>query len=324
VQQAERQNQFGLGCVNLGGKGQAGVSLVHEALDLGVSFFDTADAYGSGQSERVLGRALRRRRDQAFVATKGGYLFHERSLLVSATRGVASRCVQLTDRWRASMHAISTRAGTAYNAQDFSPSHLRDALEGSLRRLRTDFVDLYQLHGPRGIHDDVIALMLQLRSEGKIRAFGVGLEVLGDTERWLTTRGLSSIQLPFGILDPDAGVDFIPRASDLGINVVVRGVFAGGFVARTAGSDMTLLRLGQPERLRALEKLASAHGVDAMQLAAWFVTTRPGVSTVLVGTTSRRHLNDSVRYVRTPAPEAILQDMDELVAQTVVAPVPSE
>jgi aryl-alcohol dehydrogenase-like predicted oxidoreductase len=303
--------QFGLGCVNLGRKGRAGVRVVQQALDLGVRYFDTADAYGSGQSEQVLGRSLRGRRQAAFIATKGGYLFRDRSGLPRAARP----CLQLAARWARSVRGGAGGQGTAYIEQDFSPSYLRTALEGSLRRLGTDFVDLYQLHGPRAVHDDVVALMLALRSEGKIRGFGVGLEGLDSAADWLGTGALSSIQIPFGVLDPEAGDDVIPRARALGIPVVARGVFAGGFVARPSGGNTERLRPGQPERLSALSVLASANRVDAMQLAAWFVISRPGVSTVLVGTSSLRHLTDAVGYVQTPPPEDILRHLEALVAR---------
>jgi aryl-alcohol dehydrogenase-like predicted oxidoreductase len=315
VIEAKSRSQFGLGCVNLGSQGRAGVRLVHQALDLGVHFFDTADAYGSGQSERVLGRALRLRRQEAFIATKAGYIFKDRSTLASAARNVASPGLQVARRWARSVRGGPSSRGNAYGEQDFSPLYLRKALEGSLRRLGTDFVDLYQLHGPQTVDDDVVALMLDLRSEGKIRGLGVGLERLDNAEDWLSTGALSGIQIPFGLLDPEAGDEIIPRAATLGIPVVVRGVFAGGFVARPSGGDTMRLRLGQPERLAALSALAAASGADTMQLAAWFVTARPGVSTVLVGTSSPRHLSHGVRCVQTPPPEHVLRRLEALVAR---------
>src|SRR5690348_13811998 len=85
--------EFGLGCVNLGHPSRGGVSggvrLVHMAMDFGVRFYGTADAYGGGVSERVLGRALRKRRAQAFVATKAGYLFRDRGRLERVARHLA-------------------------------------------------------------------------------------------------------------------------------------------------------------------------------------------------------------------------------------------
>jgi aryl-alcohol dehydrogenase-like predicted oxidoreductase len=181
--------------------------------------------------------------------------------------------------------------------------------------LNTDFIDLYQLHGPGVPHDDVLALMGDLRSEGKIRGIGVGLESLDCAGMWLESGGVSDIQVPFGVLDPEAGTYVIPRAASLGISVIVRGVFAGGFVARPARADTERLRPGQPEVLAELSTLASECGVDAMQLATWFVSARPGVSTVLIGTSSVRHLASAVRYLGTPAPTPVLERLESMIAQ---------
>src|SRR3979411_747426 len=97
---ADAASPFGLGCVNLGSVGgREGVSLAHHALDMGVRFFDTADAYGAGASERVIGAALWRRRDQAFVATKAGYVFRERTSPEHAARRLASPVIRQVGRW---------------------------------------------------------------------------------------------------------------------------------------------------------------------------------------------------------------------------------
>jgi aryl-alcohol dehydrogenase-like predicted oxidoreductase len=313
------QAQLGLGCVSLGRNRRNGVRLVRQALDVGLRFFDTADAYGRGESERILGRGLRQRRDQAFIATKAGYTFKERSVLVSGARPLLraardkARPAHLTGPRMANFGSAST---VSYGAQDFSPAHLRKALEASLRRLETDFVDLYQLHGPREVHDDVVALMTDLRAAGKIRGFGVGLETLEHAMGWLDNGQLSAIQVPFGLLDPQAGDHVIPRAEAIHLPVIVRGVFAGGFVARPPGDDLGQLRPGQPERLAALGDLASSLGVSTMQLAVWFAAARPGVSMVLVGTSSPAHLCQVAQCFQTAPPDDVLQRLDRVLEET--------
>jgi aryl-alcohol dehydrogenase-like predicted oxidoreductase len=300
---------FGLGCVNLGRHGRNGIRVVHQALDLGISFFDTADAYGNGESERILGRGLRRRRHEAFIATKAGYTFRERSLLASAARPLLEPARGWVRSVRPEAHSPrpeSHRARVSYGEQNFSPKYLRGALEASMRRLGTDFVDLYQLHGPREVHDDVVALMTDLRSEGKVGGCGVGLESLRHAMDWIKTGLLTGIQVPFGLLDPEAGKQVIPRAATEGLSVIVRGVFAGGFVARPSGDDVGRLRPGQPERLAALREMASSAKVSTMQLAVWFATAQPGVSTVLVGTSSVAHLEELARcFDTTPSPHVL-------------------
>jgi aryl-alcohol dehydrogenase-like predicted oxidoreductase len=320
---ADAAGPFGLGCVNLGSVGvRGGVRLVHQAMDLGVRFFDTADAYGAGSSERTIGRALRRGRDRAFVATKGGYLFKERSaaehLARLAARPVVRRVGRLTSAGvgPGRAPALGLAGSRAYASQDFSPRYLRLALEGSLRRLDTDYIDLYQLHGPRGLcGDDVLSLMANLRSEGKIRAFGVGLEGLDQAMEWLGTGALSHIQIPFGVLDPEAGDEIIPWARTHDVAVVARGVFAGGFLAHGSDDDAGLLRPGQPELRKAVRELALAAGVDALQVAAWFAASTPGVTTVLVGTSSAHHLEQSFRYVSARPPDEMMPLLEAIVTR---------
>jgi len=287
---------------------------VHQAFDLGVRFFDTADVYGHGQSEVVLGRAVRARRAETVIATKGGYPFRERSALMGAVRRAARPYVgvalRLTNRG-----SVAVASGSSYLSKDFSPRYLRSALEASLVRLRTDHVDLYQLHGPEAVHDDVLALMSELISEGKIRRFGIGLESLSPAEEWLTSGGVSDVQLPFGVLDPLAGDRVIPLAHQSGVSVIVRGVFAGGFVGRVPGGDTSRLRAGQPELLKELSALASASGATPTQLALWYVLARDDVSMALVGTSSTGHLADVVRYARTEPAEDVLAALQSIAAR---------
>lgn len=304
---------FGLGLVKLGsaaaGGPRAGVRLVHESLDRGVRFFDTADAYGDGTSERVLGQALRGRRDGVTVATKGGYRFAERSAAERAARRLAAPVLgsvrALRERGRSSGAPGAGGTGSAYAERDFSPAHLRAAVDGSLRRLRTDHIDLYQLHGPVAVcGDDVAMLMGALRREGKIGRFGVGLEVLDHAQAWLEVDGVTSMQLPFGVLDPEAGREVIPAAQRAGVDVIARAVFAAGLLVDTSPGATALLRPEQRALRTAVLQLAEEHGVHPLGLAAWFARATPGVRTVLVGVSSSRHLADNLAHLTGPEPSA--------------------
>ncbi|MEU8992163.1 aldo/keto reductase [Streptomyces sp. NPDC048558] len=149
--------RLGMGCWAIGGPFWSGdkpfgwgsvddtesTAAVRRALDLGVTLFDTADVYGAGHSERVLGKALAGRRDEVLIATKWGNVFDE------ATRQIVGR--------------------------DITPGYVRRALEASLRRLGTDYVDLYQLHiGQVGPHqaEDLTGVLEELVTEGGIRSYG--------------------------------------------------------------------------------------------------------------------------------------------------------
>src|ERR687885_2353162 len=165
------------------------VRLLHRALDLGVTFFDTADTYGSGAGEAILAKAFGGRRSDIVIATKFGYDFYTHS---------------------------GPRAGQRELPQDFSPAFMRRALEESLRRLETDYVDLYQLHNPRMDaieRDDLFAELEALRREGKLRHYGVALgPAIGWRDeglRALETRRITSLQTVYNLLEQEPGSEFL-------------------------------------------------------------------------------------------------------------------
>ncbi|HKP89727.1 MAG TPA: aldo/keto reductase [Thermoleophilaceae bacterium] len=168
--------------------------LVGRALELGVTFFDTGDAYGQGVNEEIVGQALRQAdRDSIQISTKFGYVLD-------------------SDRQQ---HSEGERP------QDWSPEHARRALEASLRRLGTDHVDLYQLHNPRMDameRDDLFAELEALREEGKLREYGVALgPAIGWREEGLRafeTREIAALQTVYNLLEQEPGSDFLAAASD--------------------------------------------------------------------------------------------------------------
>ena len=154
---------FGVWTVSAGWWGEfsddQAADLLRRALDLGVTFFDTGDTYGNGRGETILAKAFKGRRDQIVIGTKFGYDFYTNPDL---NRGQRER------------------------PHDWSPKFVRFALEQSLKRLETDYIDLWMLHNPRmdAIQkDDLFALLEQLKAEGKIRAYGASLgPAIGGTE----------------------------------------------------------------------------------------------------------------------------------------------
>ena len=315
--------RFGFGCVKLGSMsrasgGPAAKRLIREAIHSGVTFFDTADAYGAGASERVLAAALGSDRGSVVVATKGGYLFRERSRLGRGARRIvapalgAARSIRSVQSWTATS-ALATK--TAYTAQDFTPSYLRSAVDDSLRRLRTDYIDVYQLHGPSSLcPDETLQLMSELVRVGKIRAFGVGLERLDKVDDWLQLENLSRLQVPFGILDPEARETVFPAAERAGVQLIVRGVFGSGLFNANPSPDGANPNDAKLQLVQSLRLLANSAGTTPHQLAVWWVLAQQAVTTMLIGINSIDHLRSMVRYVTTPPSHADLIDrVDELI-----------
>jgi aryl-alcohol dehydrogenase-like predicted oxidoreductase len=174
------------------------VAILHAAYDLGITLYDAADTYGNGRSEEQLAKAFANRRDEVVYATKFGYDFY-------------------TPR------NVDQRRGQVELPQDFSASFVRKALEASLRRLQTEYIDLYQMHNARmaQIDDDALWELLEsFRREGKIRMYGVAL---GPAIGWLyegveamRKRNVATLQIIWNILEQFPGNAQIRSATDAG------------------------------------------------------------------------------------------------------------
>ena len=175
-----RVSEIGFGGARIGGllaqDGGRATSLrtLEAACDAGINFYDTADMYSQGESEILVGKAFRKKRDTVFIATKGGYRLPGQKRLIQLIKPIAKPIVRAIGLRRSAVPAALS--GTL--SQDFSPGHLRKAVEGSLLRLQSDHVDLYQLHSPpreelSGTRlQDALGLLARLKAEGKIRDSG--------------------------------------------------------------------------------------------------------------------------------------------------------
>jgi D-threo-aldose 1-dehydrogenase len=302
-----RRMRLGVGCVNLGSAGgrstRADVRLVHEAIDLGIGVFDTADAYGNGASERVLGRALASSRDDVVIATKGGYLFRERTGVEQGARRVAGAVLRRASR-RVPVGAGTPSGSTgSYRQRDLSASHLRAAVEGSLRRLRTDRIDLYQLHGPQEVEADLFDELVDLRTAGKVLAFGIGAESVAAAVAWLAVPAVACVQVPFGVLDPEAASLLFPLLAERPAEVWARGVLGGGLLAAAERDPAAAAADPKAPTIDALRRLATETGVGIDELAVDFVRTYPSVSTILVGISSSAHLRRNLALMTAPPPD---------------------
>jgi aryl-alcohol dehydrogenase-like predicted oxidoreductase len=247
--------------------------LLHRALDLGITFFDTGDTYGNGQSEVLVGKAFAGRRGDVVIATKFGYDFYTHS---------------------------GPRSGQRELPQDFSPAFLRRALEESLHRLGTDYVDLYQLHNPRMdaiLRDDLFAELDRLRDAGTIRAYGAALgPAIGGTEHGdeaLRARRLDALQIIYNMLEQDPGRRFFPLARERGAGIVVRvphssGLLEGNYTLETTFPP-TDHRSHRPrewlvqglQKLERLEFLTAGGGRTIGQVALRWVLAEPSVCSAL-------------------------------------------
>lgn len=270
---------------------------VRQALELGINFFDTAPVYGAGHSESLLGEALAGHRDEVIIATKCG-------------------------RHR-------TAEGVLYN--DSSPAVIRAECEASLKRLRTEVIDLYQVHWPdeQTPFEDTMATLLDLREEGKVRAIGVSNFSVEMMQRMQAVGELTSTQPPYSLLKRGIETELLPFCREHNIAVLAysplqRGLLTGKYKpgAQFPESD-TRSRdpLFQGEKLAqiaaAVEQmaaLAAAYGKTAGQLAVAWVLNQPGLTVALCGAKRPHHIAESVGAAGWRLDEELLQKLDGLFA----------
>jgi aryl-alcohol dehydrogenase-like predicted oxidoreductase len=300
-------SEIGFGGSRIGGffAGKHGraeaLNVLGQALDAGITFYDTADMYSQGESESLIGTAFRGRRDRVVLATKGGYCLPAQRNLLKAIKPLIRPIVRTLGLKRAKLPTGLSGA----LSQDFTPSYLTRALERSLKRLRTDYVDLYQLHSPPVpfMHSDAFGATLEtlekLKRQGKMRFYGIATEVPDDAGFCLSAPGISSVQLGFGVLDPEAlDKGTLAAAEARGLGIIARGCFAGGLLKD--GLDEAALKAATPkwQRILALHPLSKSMGRSLLDAALQFCRGTPTVSVTLLGMRTEDHLRETLRHIR--------------------------
>jgi aryl-alcohol dehydrogenase-like predicted oxidoreductase len=269
------------------------IAMLREALALGITTFDAADTYGNGRSEEQLAKAFAGRRDQVVYATKFGYAWEE--------------------------HA-GERHGQSEIPHDFSPAAVRRSLEGSLRRLQTDYIDVWQMHNARMeqvVDGTLVELLDQLKAEGKIRTWGIAL---GPAIGWLwegivaARRNVPMLQIIWNMLEQFPGDEMIRAADEAGTDTTYfirvphsSGMLEGKYTAETVfpPSDHRSHRprswllngVKKVETLRFLESPQRTLGQAAIQ---WLLA-EPRVMTVLPNIYDREQLREFAAASDAPA-----------------------
>jgi len=292
--------ELGLGCARIGGVFQGDTlgfeRLIAMARDAGINFFDTADMYSQGESETLLGRAFRGQRAQVVIATKAGYTLPARRKLAGHLKPILRPIIQAL-RVRRDRLPASTRGVIA---QDFSPAYLVRSLEASLRRLQTDYVDLFQLHSPptsvveRGEWEPALE---GLKRAGKIRHYGIACDTLETGLAALRFPGVSSLQFTFSLLEQQALETLLPETQKRGVASIAREILGNGLLVKDAGeidfskycsSPEELER--RPKQLTELRQRAAERELSLPRMAMEFASRANGVSVALVGARTPQQL----------------------------------
>jgi aryl-alcohol dehydrogenase-like predicted oxidoreductase len=222
------QQRLGLGCARLGsvlGRDPAEASqLVHAAFEKGIRFFDTANIYGQGESERILGSALRSRREHVTIATKAGQHFPPWMALARPFKRFLGPLIRQSGSGR----LVVSKIREAALPQDFSDPFLRSSTEASLRRLNTDYIDILLLHGPPSHvieNGDAMRSLEKIRASGKAIKIGVSCEDVDSGLLALDDRRVEVVELPLWPVT-DATNRFLERAGRQGVFVIGRGLMS--------------------------------------------------------------------------------------------------
>jgi len=293
-------SELGVGCARIGGVFQndpsSFVRLLAIARDAGINFFDTADMYSQGESEALLGRVFAARRSNVIIATKAGYCLPARRKLAGRLKPFLRPVIRALGIRRDQLPAGSRGA----LAQNFSPAYLVQALEASLRRLRTDYVDLFQLHSPpqevveRGEWEPVLE---DLKRAGKIRYYGIACDTVESGLAALRFSGISSLQFTLSLLEPRALENLSGQARLKGVGGIAREILGNGLLVKAVDETSLATYCSSDEQVELRKKQLSQfrqqaveRGVSLPRMAIEFASQADGISVALLGVRTPQQL----------------------------------
>ena len=267
-------SRIGLGCMSLDPKRETdGVNIIHRAIELGVNYFDTADLYNKGLNEMLVGKALLHKRRDIKLATKAG------------------------NQWRAD--------GSGW---DWNPrkEYIIKAVEESLRRLQTDYIDLYQLHGGtiEDPIDETIEAFEYLKKSGKILYYGISSIRPNVIREYVKRSGIVSVMMQYSLLDRRPEESVLSLLQENNIGVMVRGSLAQGLLAGKKSKDYLGHTVAEIKKAAEGISKCVTNERTATQTALRYVLQHPAVTAAVVGVSTLEQLEEVAAATASPALQA--------------------
>lgn len=300
-------SELGLGCMGMSefyGKGDEAESIatIHRALELGLTFFDTADMYGRGANEELVSRAIAQHREQVVIATKFGIQRGEDN----SFRGISG-----------------------------SPKYVRSACEASLKRLNTDYIDLYYQHrvDPKVPIEDTVGAMAELVQQGKVRYIGLSEASAATIRRAANVHPISALQSEYSLWSRDIEDDIIPTIQELGIGLVAYSPLGRGFLSGTVTNLDDLApddyRRNSPrfqgenfnknlQLVEQVKEIATEKGVTPGQLALAWLLAKSNEIVPIPGTKRRTYLEENVATTKIELTTSELQSLEAVAPKSSV------
>ncbi|MEJ8801996.1 aldo/keto reductase [Pontibacter sp. H249] len=257
-------SQISFGCMSLQGEKDKSIRLLHQALDKGINFFDTADLYDKGENEAIVGKAFSGIRDQVVIATKVG------------------------NQWRPD--------GSGW---DWNPTkaYIVSAVEESLRRLQTDYIDLYQLHGGtiEDPIDETIEAFEQLKQQGKVRYYGISSIRPNVIREYISRSNITSVMLQYSLLDRRPEEEVLQQLQEHNLGVLARGSLAQGLLAGKAPKPYLNYTLEEVQQAANAVRQVAGTTRTVSETAVQFILQHPAVTSAVLGIRTGSQLEDALQ-----------------------------
>lgn len=246
-------SEISMGCMSLQTSNPNATAVIAKALDYGINFLDTADLYEYGQNEVMLGQAIRDRRQDLIIATKVG------------------------NEW------TPARDGWTWNP---TKKYILKAVEGSLKRLQTDYIDLYQLHG--GTIDDPIDETIEafelLKDQGKIREYGISSIRPNVIREYVKRSNIVSVMMQYSLLDRRPEETCLPLLAEANVSVITRGTLAKGLLVDKPAGEYLGHSIASVSRAREIvQEISDQSNLDPSTVATGYVLAKKSVASAVIG-----------------------------------------